>query len=81
MGCASSTPLTAAVPSPEAPPYDLRSADPGALAGDDSVAGKVRQTVTGMADALPVQEMMDGVSHVKDEAFHKLQGEEGRKET
>ncbi|KAG8316573.1 hypothetical protein J6590_047714 [Homalodisca vitripennis] len=71
MGCASSTPLVQGASPQGAPPYDLRqAADPGLQ--DDSVAGKVRQTVTGMADAVPVQDLFDGVSHAKDEAFHKL---------
>lgn len=40
----------------------------------DDVAGKVRQTVSDMADAVPVQEMLDGVSHAKDGAMEKLHG-------
>lgn len=60
MGCASSSPLPSG-PGPLGPP-------------DDSVAGKVRQTVTEMADALPVQDLLDGVTHAKDGAMHKLHG-------
>lgn len=60
MGCASSSPLPSG-PGPLGPP-------------DDTVAGKVRQTVTEMADALPVQDLLDGVTHAKDGAMHKLHG-------
>lgn len=60
MGCASSTPLAQAAS--------------GVESTADGVAGKVRQTVSDMADAVPVEEMIDGVSHAKDGALHKLHG-------
>lgn len=66
MGCASSSPL----PAGASPPLN----DERASSGDSTVAGKVRQTVTGMADALPVQDLIDGVNHAKDEALHKIHG-------
>lgn len=83
MGCASSAPFVptnGAVVSPDAPPYELKkAADEDLLKPPEpahsSIASKVMNSVSGLADSEPVHHIMDNASQMKDDTLHKINGE------
>lgn len=86
MGCASSAPFVptngsnGAVVSPDAPPYELKkAADEDLLKPperpDTSIADKVMNSVSGLADSEPVHHIMDSATQMKDDTLFKINGE------
>lgn len=86
MGCASSAPFVptnganGAVVSPDAPPYELKTAADEDLLkppepADNSIASKVMNSVSGLAASEPVHHIMENATQMKEDTLHKISGE------